>query len=128
MADRAVTDSSDPIVILTEVCLAFPGAELKPFADHEAPSFRVRDKIFVMVHETLDSFMCKAPPGVQALLVEQEPERFFVPRYTGHNGWIGVRLVDVDRDELRGIALDSYKMTAPKRLQMLLSDEDRGRG
>ena len=119
------TKPTDPIELLTEVCLQFPGAELKPFGEHTAPSFRVRDKIFVMVHETLDSFMCKAPPGVQAMLVEQEPERFFVPRYTGRNGWIGVMLTDVDRDELHGIALDSYKMTAPKTLQKLLPDADR---
>lgn len=115
----------DPIEILTEVCMAFPGAELKPFSNHDAPSFRVRDKIFLMVHESMDSFMCKAPPGVQALLVEQEPERFFVPAYTGKNGWIGVRLIDVDRDELHGIALDSYKMTAPKKLIAELPDTDR---
>jgi hypothetical protein len=32
------------------------------------------------------------PLGVQALLVRQDPKRFFVPPYVGPRGWVGVRL------------------------------------
>ena len=34
----------------------------------------------------------KAPKGVQAILVASDPGRFFVPKYVGHIGWVGVRL------------------------------------
>lgn len=45
------------------------------------------------------------------------PERFFVPPYVGHNGWIGVRLdIEVDWSEIADLVRDSYQMTAPKRL------------
>jgi hypothetical protein len=49
--------------------------------------------------------------------VDEEPDRFFVPPYVGHRGWVGVRLdVEVDWDEVAGIAADSYRMVAPKKL------------
>jgi len=58
-----------------------------------------------------------APPGVQADLVETEPDRFFVPPHVGHGGWIGVRLDDVlDEDELAAILEDAYRTVAPARL------------
>jgi hypothetical protein len=58
-----------------------------------------------------------APQGVQEQLVETEPDRFFVPPYVGHRGWIGVRLdVDVDWDEIGAIVTDAYRMVAPKSL------------
>jgi len=45
---------------------------------------------------------CKAPAGVQELLVEAEPERFFRPPYVGPNGWIGIRIdgTAVDWEEI----------------------------
>ena len=38
------------------------------------------------------SIWCKAPPGSQMVLVGADPERFFVPPYVGHKGWVGMRL------------------------------------
>ena len=63
------------------------------------------------------SLWCKAPPGVQNILIEAAPERFFRPPYVGHKGWIGVHLHGaVDWAEVSGIVHRSYRMTAPKRL------------
>jgi hypothetical protein len=60
---------------------------------------------------------CKAPPGIQAALVETDPSRYFVPPYVGHRGWVGAWLdVDVDWAEIEGLVHESYRMTAPKRL------------
>jgi hypothetical protein len=56
-------------------------------------------------------------PGVQAELVDQEPERFFVPPYVGPRGWVGLRLdVDLDWDEVAVVVEESWRLTAPKRL------------
>ena len=60
---------------------------------------------------------CAAPEGIQRMLVEADPERFFVPPYVGHRGWLGVRLDRaLDWDELAGIAEDAYAEVAPARL------------
>jgi len=55
--------------------------------------------------------------GVQELLVKSDPERFFVPPYVGHRGWVGVR-VD-GRPDWRLVTTlihDAYRQVAPKRL------------
>jgi hypothetical protein len=64
----------------------------------------------------------KAPLGEQAALVASDPERFFVPPYLGHRGWVGLWLdrEGVDWDEVADLMVDSYRLTAPKRLVALL--------
>lgn len=100
--------------------MALPEAHEKPFGGHDVPAWRVRDKMFVMV-ATGDgrvSFWCKALPGAQDILVDGDPDRFFVPPYVGHKGWIGVRLDvgGVDWGLIEELVRDSYVMTAPKRV------------
>jgi len=108
-----------PIERLRRICLALPEAVERE--TWESPTFRVRDKIFAMVSHEEIAVTCKAPLGAQDALVREDPERFFVPRYVGHNGWVGVRLDGkVDWDEVGGLIEDSYRMTAPKRLLKLL--------
>lgn len=103
------------------IALALP--EVTERLSHGAPTFFVRDKkTFVMYMDDHHgdgrlALWCSAPDGVQAALVDQEPERFFRPPYVGHRGWIGVRLdVDVDWDEIAGIVGDAYRTIAPKKL------------
>ena len=108
-----------------EIALALP--ETTERLSHSAPSFFIRDKkTFVNFWDDHHgdgrlALWVAAPPGVQAQLAEQEPDRFFVPPYVGHRGWLGVRLdVDVDWDEVAGIVEDSYRQVAPKTLVKLL--------
>jgi hypothetical protein len=110
---------------LRRICLALPEVTERP--SHGSPSWFVREKktvaTFVNDHhgDGILGIWCPAPRGVQADLVAQEPERFFVPPYVGHNGWIGVRLdTDVDWDEVAGILADAYRHVAPKKLVALL--------
>ncbi|HEX3841019.1 MAG TPA: MmcQ/YjbR family DNA-binding protein [Acidimicrobiales bacterium] len=107
----------DLIERLRRICLGFPEATEKAFGGHTAPSFRVRDKLFVMTSEDGTSMTCKAPPGDQAMLVAADPDRYFVPAYVGPKGWIGIRLdPGLDWVEIAEIAEESYRMTAPKKL------------
>ena len=108
---------SRPIDRLRKICLALPEAEEKEaWGD---PTFRVRDKILAMEKrgDGRISVWCKAPEGSQMVLVGADPERFFVPPYVGHKGWVGVRLDrNPDWDEVAAIVRRSYKLIAPKRL------------
>jgi hypothetical protein len=38
------------------------------------------------------ALVCAAPIGAQAMLVDSNPDAYYVPPYVGHLGWIGVRL------------------------------------
>jgi len=115
----------DALGRLREICLGLPEATEQVFGGHTTPTFRVRDKIFAMFSEDERhgrvAVWCKAPAGAQAILVGADPERFFAPPYVGPKGWIGVRLDrPTDWDELADLVTDSYRMTAPKRLQAAL--------
>jgi hypothetical protein len=106
---------------LRQICLALP--ETSERLSHGAPTFFVRQKrAFVMVltnHHGDGRFAlwCAAPDGMQKMLVEADPERFFVPPYVGHRGWLGVRLDrGIHWDELAGIAEDAYADVAPAKL------------
>jgi hypothetical protein len=106
---------------IRKICLALP--ETSERLSHGAPTFFVRGKrAFLMVltdHHGDGRFAvwCAAADGMQAMLVEADPECFFVPPYVGHRGWLGVRLDrGLDWDELAGIAEDAYAEVAPARL------------
>ena len=106
---------------LRAICLAYPEANEQGGVGD--PSYKVRDKIFAMQHRVDDrpSMSCKAPPGVQDILVNSNPERFFVPPYVGHHGWVGIWLdLEIDWDEVADLVGESYRMTAPKRLRAQL--------
>jgi hypothetical protein len=106
---------------LRTLCLALPAVSERP--SHGAPSFFIRDKTcFLMLlddHHGDGRFAiwCAAPAGDQQLLVGADEQKFFVPPYVGHRGWLGVRLNDgVDWDELAGIVEDAYCAVAPRKL------------
>lgn len=102
---------------LRGICLALPETVEKE--TWEQPTFRVRDKIFAMVHGVNGRLgvWCKAPAGAQAILVEAAPDRFFRPPYVGSKGWIGIWLESPDWAEVADLVGRSYAMTAPKRLR-----------
>ncbi|MDY7100127.1 MAG: MmcQ/YjbR family DNA-binding protein [Actinomycetota bacterium] len=96
---------------------------------HGAPTFFVRaKKTFVMFMDDHHddgrlALWVAAPPGAQGSLVDEEPDRFFVPPYVGHRGWLGVRLDrDPDWDEIAGIVTDAYRQVAPKKLLATLDE------
>jgi predicted DNA-binding protein (MmcQ/YjbR family) len=107
----------EPTERLRAICLTLPGAvEKEAWGD---PTFRVRDRIFAMEKrgDGRASVWCKAPEGSQMVLVGADPERFFVPPYVGHKGWVGMRLDGgPDWDEVAALVKRSYRLIAPKRL------------
>ena len=103
------------------ICLALP--ETSERLSHGAPTVFVRGRrAFLMVltnHHGDGRFAiwCAAPEGVQQLLAGADPEKFFVPPYVGHRGWLGVRLDrGLDWNELAGIVEDAYAEVAPVKL------------
>ena len=106
---------------LRAICATLP--ETSERASHGAPSFFVGGKrCFLMLlddHHGDGRFAiwCAAAGGMQTMLVDADPERFFVPPYVGHRGWLGMRLDRaLDWDELAGIVEDAYAEIAPQKL------------
>lgn len=114
------TAPTDPYARLRQLCLALP--EVTERLSHGEPTWFVQGKkTFVMSsnhhHDDRVAFWCAAPDGAQEMLVGAEPERFFVPPYVGHRGWLGVYLdVPVDWDQVADLVVDAYRRVAPRKL------------
>jgi hypothetical protein len=103
------------------VCLRLPEVTERP--SHGAPTFFVRGKrsfVMVMTNHHGDgrfALWCAAPDGMQRLLVDGAPDRYFVPPYVGHRGWLGVHLDrGTDWEEIAGVLEDAYLEVAPAKL------------
>ncbi len=103
-----------------ELCLALP--EVTERLSHGSPTWFAGKKTMVMFLDDHHgdgrlALWVAAPPGAQRDMVEQEPERFFVPPYVGPRGWLGVRLDrSPDWDEVADIIEEAYRVVAIKRL------------
>jgi hypothetical protein len=112
--------SAAALVRVRKLCLAHPDTTER--LSHGAPTFFVGDKrsfvTFVDNHhgDGRLAIWCAAPPDAQSMLVEANPEAFFVPAYVGHLGWVGVRL---DRElpwpEIAAVIEHAYHTRTPKR-------------
>jgi hypothetical protein len=80
------------------------------------PTFRVRKKIFVMFAEGQREAWIKSTHDEQRALTQMDPDTFFVPPYVGPSGWVGVYFRTADRDEVRELITEAWRLTAPKRL------------
>lgn len=120
-----------PLERVRAVCLALPETEER--LSHGAPTFFIRGKkTFVSYLDNHHgdgrlAICCNAPPGLQASLVHEDAEQFYVPAYVGYRGWIGVRL---DRglawERVEDLIELAYRVTAPKRLLEQLTSVSRG--
>jgi hypothetical protein len=80
---------------IRRICLALPDATEK--IAWGSPTFRVRDRIFVMFLNNHHgdgrlAIWCNADRDAQVAILEADPRRFFLPPYVGPRGWIGIRL------------------------------------
>lgn len=102
------------------IALALPGVVERP--SHGSPTFFTAEgrkgRTFASVHDEREWFegrlclwaACEGPE--RDALIDDAPDRFFVPPYVGHRGWLGLRLdLDpVDWDEVAGVIEDAHAM------------------
>ncbi len=116
----------DPLLKLRALCLAFPESSEK-LAWGE-PTFRAKDKLFAMYagagnHHGAGrpAAWIKAKPENQALVIADDPARYFKPAYVGPSGWIGVWL---DKrppwSAIQGLLEDGFRQVAPRKVLALL--------
>ena len=84
------------------------------------PTFRVgkgRGKMFCIAADDGSSLRLKADPLEREALLADE-ERFFLPAYVGHKGWVGVycEAAGTDWEEIAELIATSYCLIAPKTL------------
>jgi hypothetical protein len=109
---------------LTRLCTSLPEVQA---SGEQHVGFTVRGRRFAWFLDDHHgdgrlALNCKGPPGESERLVEQHPDRFFVPAYLGARGWIGLWLDTgpVDWEEVERLIVDAYRLTAPKGLRARL--------
>ena len=105
------------------ICLALPETIEK--LSHGEPTFFVRKKVFAMFsnnHHNDGHIAVTLPAaiGIQDMLIESEPEKFYRPPYVGVRGWIGVELDRVSDEELTLHIHEAWRLIAPEKLHALL--------
>jgi hypothetical protein len=128
LARPSSPEAAQAVERLRAICLALPQATER-LSHGEAAWFVGSGRQFANTsdhhHDDRVAFWCAAPAGAQEALVESAPDRFFVPPYVGHRGWLGVYLdVPVDWDEVRRVIADAYRTVAPARLARLVERPD----
>jgi hypothetical protein len=118
---------SHPLPRLRKLCLALPEShEVEAWG---APTFRVRNKLFAMFADSSDhhgggrnAVWIKSTHLTQDLLIRAQPARYFSPPYVGPSGWVGAVLDgSTDWDAVEDLLREAWTMTAPKRVQSLLT-------
>jgi hypothetical protein len=111
------------------ICLSLP--EAKEVEAWGSPTFRI-GKIFAMYSQPdnhhgdgREGIWVKSDHFTQDLLCRGQPSRYFKPPYVGPQGWTGVYLdAHTDWIALTVLVRDAYRVTAPKKLAALVSDDD----
>ncbi|MEQ8768401.1 MAG: MmcQ/YjbR family DNA-binding protein [Planctomycetota bacterium] len=121
----AAKKSRDPLGDLRKLSASFP--ETAEVVAWGHPTFRAGKKIFASYgeHEGVPTITVKATLADQAALT-QDAERFFVPAYVGHQGWIGIYARRVAWPMIEELVEQSYRYVALKRMINAL-DESRGK-
>src|SRR5262245_30637362 len=88
---------------IRRICAALPDTSERP--SHGEPTFFVHNKVFVMFanNHHNDGHLAvwvPAPHGIQEVLIEDSPKKFFKPPYVGVRGWIGIELGRISDEEL----------------------------
>lgn len=110
---------------LTKLCEGYPETVAISRYDNDHLSLEVAGKRFgyyLYQHfgdDGRSGAVLKAALGVQEMLVEADPDRFWVPAFVGRHGWIGVRLdiEEPDWEELEMFLREAWLLAAPKKVR-----------
>jgi hypothetical protein len=100
--------------------LELPAAEES--TSYGTPAFKVRKKLFARLREEGDILVIRVDRDERAALIESEPEIYFMTPHYENYGFVLVRLGAVERDELREILIESWRLAAPRKLHDELVD------
>ena len=106
--------------------MALPEATEK--LSHGEPTFFVRKRVFAMFannhhNDGHIAVWLPAPSGIQEILIEASPEKFFKPPYVGVRGWIGIELDRMSDGDLTFHIREAWRSVAPKKLLAALKGD-----
>jgi hypothetical protein len=107
---------AEPVTFNTvrEIARTLPGVE--EGTCYGTPAFRVRGKFLSRLKEDGETLVVRIDFDTRDILMQVDPETYYITdHYAGYPA-ILVRLEKVDRDDLAKLLEDSWRQAAPKRL------------
>jgi hypothetical protein len=107
---------------VTAICLALPEAVASSrTGQHTRYDIRGRTFAYYIVNEHNDgrvALCCKIADAERAALIATNPQRYYIPKYIGHHGWMCIDLDvgKIDWREITSFVTNRYRMVAPKKL------------
>jgi hypothetical protein len=102
------------------LCLSLPDVtEKETWGDESTPghpTFRIRDRIFVILAEDGAGGSIRTSPGEQAELIASFPDAARSAAYVGRFGWVDVDFAGIPDPVLHETIERAWERTAPKRL------------
>lgn len=113
--------ASQRLGLIREFCLNLPEvSEDKQFGN---PCFRAGKKNFCTLYFHQQRLQLSVWAGADAQAALTFDERYRIPEYTGHNGWLNLDIEDdMLQDEAQSLILDSYRHFALKRMLKALDE------
>ncbi len=106
-----------------EIARTLPAVE--EGTSYGTPAFHVRKKLLARLREDGETLVIKTEFAEREVRVQVAPETFFVTdHYVGYPLML-VRLMNVEREDLRLLLEQAWRMVAPKRLVQLRDGEGR---
>ena len=120
---RKPDDGEEQLERVRRICLSLPETWEK--ISHGEPTFFVRKKVFAMCsnnHHNDGHIAVTIPAaiGIQAMLIERSPKKFYRPPYVGVAGWVGIELNRVSDKELTLHLHEAWRLIAPEKIHALL--------
>jgi len=120
MKNRKPDPGEKQLERVRRICLSLPETWEK--ISHGEPTFFVRKKVFAMCSNNHHNdghiaVVIPAAIGIQAMLIERSPEKFYRPPYVGGSGWVGIELDRASDEELAFHIHEAWRLIAPEKLQ-----------
>jgi hypothetical protein len=104
-----------------EIARALPGAV--EGTSYGTPAFHVGKSLFARLHQDGESLVVKIGFDERAMRMRTDPATFYITNHYLNYPMMLVRLARVDREDLRDLLEESWRLSAPKRL---LKERDAG--
>ncbi len=111
-----------PVTFETVRQLALALPEVEEGTSYGTPAFKVKKKLIARLREDGDSLVVKIDLLKRDILMNAEPETFYITDHYRDYPWILVRLSNVRREVLRDLLEQAWRLEAPSRL-VKASDE-----
>ena len=96
------------------IACRLPGVEES--TSYGTPACKVKGKLFLRFHQDGESLVVRLDPAEREILMEADPETFYITDHYLNYPWILVRLASVREDQLSELLTQAWRLVAPRRL------------